>query len=191
LDFTTFVSVFVLVFVGELGDKTQFAAGTGTLAHPGRVKVIFLSSVLALVAVTGLTTFLAGLIPESALPTIVLAGGILLIVYGTYLFIQTDTDDDEEDNTSDETNWALFVTHFFVVFLAELGDKSQIFTAGAAVNNHDQPWTVFAASVIALTTVTAVTVCGVTLLPENWSKAIQRLGAMGMIGYGLYMIFFR
>jgi putative Ca2+/H+ antiporter (TMEM165/GDT1 family) len=191
LDFTTFVSVFVLVFVGELGDKTQFAAGTGTLTNPSRVKIIFLSSVLALVVASGITTFLAGLIPKPALPTIVLAGGILLTIYGIYLFTQAGIDEDKKDTTSKKTNWALFVAHFFVVFIAELGDKSQIFTASAAVNNHDQLWTVFAASATALTIVTAVTIQGVILLPDNWSRTVQRLGAIGMVGYGLHMIFFR
>jgi putative Ca2+/H+ antiporter (TMEM165/GDT1 family) len=56
------------VFVGELGDKTQIAAGTNTLANRRHTGTIFLSSSLALLAVAGLTVFGAGFIPSNLVP---------------------------------------------------------------------------------------------------------------------------
>jgi putative Ca2+/H+ antiporter (TMEM165/GDT1 family) len=65
-----FASTFLLVFIGELGDKTQIATGTGTLANRGQPQVVFFSSTLALVTVAGLTVFFAGLIPPAVLPQV-------------------------------------------------------------------------------------------------------------------------
>jgi len=61
---TIFLTTFGLIFIGELGDKTQIAAGTGTLANKKKVRLIFFSSALALVAVAGLTVFGAGFISK-------------------------------------------------------------------------------------------------------------------------------
>lgn len=95
---SVFVSTFAIVFVGELGDKTQIAAGTGTLANKKRTWVIFFSSSLALIAVAVLTVALTGLLPDSWLPQIKIFGGALLLLYGLYLFL-TAKNAPEDDST--------------------------------------------------------------------------------------------
>ena len=62
-------------------------------------------------------------------------------------------------------------------------------TAGAAIQNNQDLWTVFAASALALIIVTSLTVWGITKVPKHWTTPVQRLGALGMVLYGLYMIF--
>lgn len=183
-----FSSIFWLVFIGEFGDKTQFAAGTGTLANHGRIRFIYASSVLALIAVSAVTTFLAGYIPTSYLPIITLLGGALLIIYGLYLYSQAGKADEDSKKIDEKSNWKLFFSQFGVVLFAELGDKTQIFTAAAAVRNHGHLWVVFIASALALTAVTTLTVWGITKVPKTWVKTVQRLGAAGMVIYGLYML---
>lgn len=184
---TIFSYTFLLVFIGELGDKTQIATGTGALANRARTRIIFLSSALALVAVAGLTVLLAGLIPEKFIPIIEITGGLMLITYGSYLFFTANESDGDGDN-SDENGWKLFLVHFSVVFVAELGDKTQIVTLAVAVENQAFLPLVFLASASALVSVTGLTVWGAAKIPTHWIKTVQRIGAFFMSLYGLYMI---
>lgn len=183
-----FFSTFGLVFIGELGDKTQIAAGTGTLANRKQTGTIFLSSILALTAVSGLTVFGAGLIPQTYIPTLTFIGGALLIIYGFYLFFKTAESDDEEGNIEAKSTWGLFASQFLVVLLAELGDKTQIITLGTAIKNQTELLVVFAASASALIMVTSITIWGITKIPGGWVKNLQRTGAALMVAYGVYMV---
>lgn len=183
---TVFISTFLLVFIGELGDKTQIAAGTGTLANAKNVRLIFLSSALALTCVAGMTVFGAGLIPASAVPIIKQIGGVLLVLYGIYLFRKAGAPV-EESEERENSGWKLFFSHFLVVFIAELGDKTQIATLAVAIENQSNLLLVFIASASALVSVTAITVWGVTKIPSAWVKQVQRVGAVLMIAYGVYM----
>jgi Ca2+/H+ antiporter, TMEM165/GDT1 family len=185
---TVFISTFLFVFIGELGDKTQIAAGTGTLANRTQTKVIFASSIAALTAVSGLTVFGAGLIPQSYIPTLALAGGILLIAYGIYLFFKTEEASKEDGASDTKRTGSLFLSQFLVVFMAELGDKTQIATLGAAIKNQAELWVVFAASALALTLVTSLTIWGITKVPASWVHGLQRTGATLMVAYGIYML---
>jgi len=178
-----------LIFIGELGDKTQIAAGTGTLANKKKVRLIFFSSALALVAVAGLTVFGAGFISKELIPTIERVGGVLLVLYGLYLYSNADDSISGEVGEIPKNNYVLFISHFSVVFAAELGDKTQIATLAVAVKNQTHLLTVFSASALALVTVTAITVWGITKIPSRWVKNVQRMGALGMIAYGIYMFY--
>jgi putative Ca2+/H+ antiporter (TMEM165/GDT1 family) len=182
-----FFSVFLLVLIGELGDKTQIAAGTGTLANRGRVRVIYLSSCLALISVSGLTVFAAGLIPHEYVPAIKKIGGVLLAGYGLYLLGKASTSPDADEVPEIRSNWKLFSSHFSVVFMAELGDKTQIATLASAVANQSNLLLIFAASASALVTVTTITIWGITKIPLTWVTHVQRAGAAIMIMYGIYM----
>ena len=184
-----FFTAFWLVLVGELGDKTQIAACTGALANRKDTFIIFLSSALALLAVAALTVFFAGLIPESWLPKVELFGGLALFGYGIYLYRQAGIPEAEE--AKDEGHGlVLFVSHFLVVFIAEMGDKTQFATLGVSIENPEHLAVVFAGSATALVTVTAATVWGVTKVPTSWIKRVQQVGAVLMSIYGLYMIAF-
>jgi len=184
------IATFAIVFVGELGDKTQAAAGTGALANRGQTLWIFAGSSLALVCVSGLTTFAAGLIPASALPTIQKLGGLGLILYSIYLISKMIKGaEEEDDDSSTKMGWKLFWTQFSLVFVAELGDKTQIFTAGAAVANASQRLAVFVGSASALVAVTGITVWGISFVPPRMIKFVEIGGIVSLMMYGLYMLF--
>lgn len=186
---TIYFSTFLLVFIGELGDKTQIAAGTGTLANARSVKIIWLSSSVALVCVAGLTVFGAGLIPTRFIPTITLVGGALLALYGIYLLRKAGTAIEAQEGEDRQSNgWKLFVSHFTVVLIAELGDKTQMATLAVALENQVNLPLVFFASASALVSVTTLTVWGVTKIPSAAIVRVQQIGALLMIGYGLYML---
>ena len=187
---TIFLSTFLIVGIGELGDKTQIASGIGAIANRRNVKIIFFSSALALVSVAGITALFAGLIPDDYLPKIIKAGGFLLIIYGLYLSNITSGSDDSiiQGITPEASVTKLFLTHFTVVFTAELGDKTQIATLAIAIDNQSQLFIVFFASASALIFVTAVTVWGFTKIPRQWIGKVQKLGSVLMIVYGIHMI---
>jgi putative Ca2+/H+ antiporter (TMEM165/GDT1 family) len=188
--FTIFITTFSLIFIGELGDKTQFAAGTGTLSNRNSVWIIFISSALALIAVASVTVLGAGLVPSDYLPVITRIGGIGLILYGVWLFYHQQ--DMEVDKDLHKTSClVLFASHFSVVFMAELGDKTQMITLASALENQAHLVTVCAASASALVIVTALTVWGVTKIPTQWVHGVRLFGIIGMISYGLYMLFSR
>lgn len=186
---TVLMSTYGIVFLGELGDKTQIAAGAGAMANRTRTWWIFAGSATALTCVALLTTVGAGLIPSTWLPTIEVVGGVGLVAYGLWLTYKAlKGDDDDDDGELDSTGWELFMVQFSVVFMAELGDKTQIFTLGAAIQNQAQLTAVFLGSAAALVSVTGITVWGVSFVPPRWIKAIQVLGALALVIYGVYML---
>jgi putative Ca2+/H+ antiporter (TMEM165/GDT1 family) len=184
---TIFLTTFSLIFIGELGDKTQFAAGTGALSNRKKVLIIFFSSAMALIAVASITVLFAGLIPNEYIPTIKKFGGGALILYGICLYYGDEGPEEEEDLVG-KNDFVLFVSHFSVVFIAELGDKTQMITLGSALENQSHLYLVFTASASALVTVTALTVWGVTKIPTRWIQKVRLFGILGMMGYGLYII---
>ena len=75
------LSTFALLFVAELGDKTQLAVISMTAKHKAPIWV-FLGAALALAAVTGLGViggeFLTRLIPEVVLRKVAAAGFVVM-----------------------------------------------------------------------------------------------------------------
>lgn len=69
-------------------------------------------------------------------------------------------------------DWRLFVSTFFAIFLAEMGDKTQLATMSLAAGSSR--WIVFAASASALVATSLVAVLvgeGLTrLVPQIWIK---------------------
>lgn len=85
-------------------------------------------------------------------------------------------------------DWRVFLTTFGVIFLAEIGDKTQIAAMTMAAESK-RPWTVFIGSALALTAVSAI---GVVLggvignyLPLIW---IKRAAAIAFIVIGILIL---
>ncbi len=82
----------------------------------------------------------------------------------------------------------LFVSTFFLVFVAELGDKTQLSTLTLAANASSR-WVVFFASASALVASSAIAVLvgeGLArLVPPVW---IQRVAGVLFLGFGAYTL---
>jgi putative Ca2+/H+ antiporter (TMEM165/GDT1 family) len=85
-------------------------------------------------------------------------------------------------------DWRVMVTTFGVIFLAEMGDKTQLAAMTMAAETK-KPWTVFIAASLALTCVSAIgVVVGGALghyLPLIW---IKRTAAIAFIAIGLLIL---
>jgi putative Ca2+/H+ antiporter (TMEM165/GDT1 family) len=71
-------------------------------------------------------------------------------------------------------DWKLFVSTFGAIFVAELGDKTQLAAMSLSAGNKNGKWIVFAASALALTLSSAIAVAigeGLTkVVPPIWLK---------------------
>ena len=86
-------------------------------------------------------------------------------------------------------DWRVFLATFGAIFLAEMGDKTQLAAMTMAAETK-RPWAVFLAASLALACVSALGVLvGGTLghlLPLNF---IKRAAAVMFIGIGVLMLF--
>jgi rubrerythrin len=86
-------------------------------------------------------------------------------------------------------NWPLFFSTFCLIFLAELGDKTQlaVMSQSAAASSK---WTIFFAGALALTTTTAFGVLAGDILrrviPDE--RYIKWAGGLLFLGFGAWMI---
>ena len=85
-------------------------------------------------------------------------------------------------------DWRVFLTTFGVIFLAEMGDKTQLATMTMAAQSK-RPWTVFISSALALAAVSAIGVLVGSFLgeyiPLNW---VKRVAALAFIVIGILML---
>ena len=85
-------------------------------------------------------------------------------------------------------DWRVMISTFGVIFLAEMGDKTQLAAMTMAAETK-RPWEVFLAASLALTCVSAIGVLvGGTLghyLPLEW---IKRVAAIAFIAIGVLML---
>ena len=126
---TAITTPFGLVFLAELGDKSQLVCMTLAARHrhwpvlAGATAAFLILNSLAVVFGAGLAHW----VPDRILAAAV---AILFAVYGILLLRSRDGNEDEE--IRERSGHGIFVTTFLMIFLAEMGDKTQIAVAGLA-----------------------------------------------------------
>ena len=84
----------------------------------------------------------------------------------------------------------VFLTIFAAVFIAELGDKTQLATMLFAADKEVSKWTVFAASSAALVVSAGMGVLAGSLLSEYVSeKALSVVAGVGFLAIGGYTLY--
>jgi putative Ca2+/H+ antiporter (TMEM165/GDT1 family) len=162
-------TTFGLIFLAELPDKTAYTMLL--LAARGRPVQVFLGSCAAF-AVQGLVAValgsLAARLPPQAIRYLAAA---MFLGFGLWLLFSKAEPDAEQAPLS--KNRAL-VQSFVLVFLAELGDATQLGTAALVARLHDT-WSVYAGSTLALWAVAllAVTIGG-TVGAKLPKKALRK-----------------
>jgi putative Ca2+/H+ antiporter (TMEM165/GDT1 family) len=177
------LSAFTLLFVAEMGDKTQLAVMTLACRYPPRAVVAGAFTgfaLLNLVAVlVGETLYRR--VPQSA----VLVVAALLFLFFALRSWREGAGDEGESGAERAADGGGFLATLGLVLVAELGDKTQLAMVALAASTGD-PWSIFAGGTLALWAVSALgVVAGRALLarlPRAW---VQRGAAVLFAGFGV------
>ena len=123
-----------LVFLAELGDKTQLVAlGFGARHRLGPV----LAGVALAYAATNLLSVVVGGLLGAALPTraLGLGGGVLFIGFALWT-LRDDGADEVEDDAVAGGHGRIVLSVAAAMFVAELGDKTMLATATLAAQGN-------------------------------------------------------
>lgn len=182
MDFSAFSSAFLLLLLAEMGDKSQFM--TLALAHrypprlvlAGAFTAFFTLNLLAI----GLGTALFRYLPQGP---VLLTAGALFLFFAWRMWREASEDSAEEPGLG-VLRGALF-TSFSLIFVAELGDKTQLALVALAASSG-APWSVFSGGTLALWTVAALAVLlGSTLLRRLSPAIMHRAAAALFLIFGL------
>ncbi len=196
MNWDAFLSTFALVFVAELGDKTQLAVVTQACKYRSPWAV-FLGGSIALTAVTALGAGGGHLVGQFVPATVLqLLAALAFLVMGVLLWREAMTASTDTDKANSclldgpkrrQWNWRAFGSTFALLFVAELGDKTQLTVMGLSCR-HPTPWAVFTGGATALTAITALGVIGGQqlnrMLPE---RLVLKASAAAFIAAGVLM----
>ncbi len=86
-------------------------------------------------------------------------------------------------------DWKVFATVFIAIFIAELGDKTQLATMLFAADKEVSKFTVFAGAALALTIASAIGVLAGTFISQYISeKYLHYLAGIGFITIGIWFL---
>lgn len=136
---------FLLVFVAEMADKTQFMIIA--LTHRFPIKTILLGMVSGIVVIVGLSVLAGDLIGNFVpISTVKLCGGIMFILFGIWNLKKTK-EDTKQHNTMSRLP---IISIAFSFILAELGDKTQLATVAMAADHMGEHLPIFIGATLGL-----------------------------------------
>jgi putative Ca2+/H+ antiporter (TMEM165/GDT1 family) len=168
------LTAFAVVFLAELGDKTQLVALTLAGRYPA-VKV--LAALGAAIAVLQTLSVTAGALISEAVPAdaIAVGAGLLFLGFAVWTWRSADEDEDRDEARALAPRAGL-VSVAVAFFLAELGDKTMLTTAGLAADRGAVPvWIGSFAAMLAATALAVV--AGKALTRRVKPDTLRRIGA--------------
>ena len=192
MNLLTVLTVFVLVFLAELPDKTALASLVlGTRYRPLYVFTGAAAAFLVHVCLAIAAGSLLSLLPHRALEGVVAAlflVGAILIFRGRH-----EEEEEEEDLAIKEGTAPTFFrvgsTAFLVILVAEFGDLTQILTANLAAKYHD-PISVGVGAALGLWAVAGLAIVGgrglLKVVPLSLITRIAAVIMLVMAGISLF-----
>lgn len=172
-----------LVFVAELGDKTQLVALGFGARH--RLAPVLAGVTLAYAAATTVSAAAGGLL-GAALPTraMGLLGGGLFLGFAAWTLWDAD---DAEHEAAPARGRSVLVSVALAMFVAELGDKTMLATATMA--GQGNPVATWVGATLGLTASGAIAVLAGGVLGARLPERALRMGsALLFAGFGLALI---
>jgi putative Ca2+/H+ antiporter (TMEM165/GDT1 family) len=168
--FVTAATTLGLVTLAELGDKTQLVCMILATRHPPAP--VLLGAVAAF-AVLNLLAVLFGAAAAAWLPEWLIAAAVaaLFAVFGVRALREADA---ETVDVRERDDRSVFLSAFTLIFLAELGDKTQLAVAGLAGTQAALPVWVGGTLALALTSALGV-LAGQTVLRRLPVRVLHRV----------------
>ncbi|GAA4951585.1 TMEM165/GDT1 family protein [Streptomonospora halophila] len=163
-----------VVFVAELGDKTQLVAMS--LATRYRAATVLLGITIATLLVHGLSVLIAEVV-GLALPTdwITLAAGIAFVGFGVWTLLGDELTDKDEERAASRRIGSGLITVAVVFFTAELGDKTMLATI--TVGTHYDWLPVWIGSTVGMVVADALAIALAAVLGKKLPERAVQIGA--------------
>ena len=157
IDISLFVTVFGVIFIAELPDKTALAALVLATRH--RPLPVFVGASLALTVQSVIAVAAGSMIARLPSRIIHVGSGLLFLGCAVLMWFRKHDSDEAVTTKKEEVAgfWSALWTIFIIVFVAEWGDLTQIGTAGFEAK-YQAGLTIFLASSLALWSVAAIAV---------------------------------
>nr|WP_320136990.1 TMEM165/GDT1 family protein [uncultured Amphritea sp.] len=177
----SFVGAFLLVFLAEFGDKSQLVCMT--LATRYRPLPVILAAVVAFSVLNVLAVVVGSVaatwLPRSVVLTVV---AVLFLWFGLQSF---RAEEDEESGALGLSGKSVFLSALMMLFLAELGDKTQLAVMGLA--STESPVAVWLGATLALIATSVIGVIAGRALMRYVSVVwLHRVSGVLFILFGIY-----
>jgi len=154
VEVTTLLIAFATIFFAELGDKTQLMVIS--LSTKYRKLDVFVGAILGFILVNGVTIFIGTSLSEFTPDFVIFIGGIIFIIFGIVTILSKSNNVEEEKIENQEEKKGIgLISSFSLVFLAELGDKTQIASLILAIT-YKAFLEVFLSVILSLSAVTII-----------------------------------
>jgi putative Ca2+/H+ antiporter (TMEM165/GDT1 family) len=183
-----FLTVFLLVLLAELADKTQLVT-FALVAETGQPTQVYIGVLGGLFVVTAMGV-LAGSIIAFFIPLslIQIIAGIVFIILGGFTIYRTRRTHEDEESISTQGK-RVWLRAFILLFLAELGDKTQLVVILIAATSG-QLLLVFAAAFLALALVNGIgVIIGDRARQHLGTTTIAYVAAIAFIIAGALVLF--
>lgn len=128
-----------LVFLAEMGDKTQLLSLLLAARYPKAALAIILGILVATIANHALAGWLGAFVSQWLSDGVLKWGLVAVFVaMGLWLLVPDKLDDDE--TVPDRPVWQVFFVVCAVFFLAEMGDKTQLATVALGASYAAHLW---------------------------------------------------
>lgn len=170
----------ILVFISEMGDKTQLLA----LVLAARFKKpwpILCGIFIATILNHFLASYLGAFITQYFSPTTLkITLGVTFIGFGVWILVP-----DKDEGLSENYKWGAFITTLIAFFLAEMGDKTQLATVALGARYNSAAAVTFGSTLGMMLANAPAVFFGKWFTDRIPLKWVRRVASVLFLGFGL------
>ncbi|MBI5555961.1 MAG: TMEM165/GDT1 family protein [Elusimicrobia bacterium] len=185
---TAFLKTLFLIFIAELGDKTQLLVLS--FAAKYKPKIVFLavitSTIVLYLLAVAVGSVISNFIPMQYLRWIVSAS---FIGFGIWTLLEKE-EEEEEKKEKKIGKFGPFLTVALAFFLAEMGDKTQLAAISLTSEMPNAALYIWSGAIIGMILADGLAIILGTMLHKKLPhKAIKISAGIVFIGFGLFNLF--